>query len=343
MNILYGVQGTGNGHISRSREMVKALHALGHRVQVLISGRPRERLLALPEFGSYFTRNGLTFVTDRGKLRPLRTAMELNLRHFYSDIRGFDATPYDLVITDFEPLTARIARRANLPCIGIGHQYAFFYDIPLAGDNRVTRWVIKHFAFCDQPIGLHWHHFGHPILPPIVPPMDTEKPPGEEDTFLVYLPFESTDDIRNLLRPFYNRSFHIYGKTPDALDEGHLHFHPFSREGFLTDLMRCSGVICNAGFELPSEALQLGKKLLVRPLSGQLEQASNALAIEKLSLGSVMRELDCEIVQCWLEVPSGKRQRYPNVAGLIAEWIHSGRREDPKDLSRRVWRSVEAL
>ena len=340
MNILYGVQGTGNGHISRSREMVKALCALGHQVQVLVSGRPRELLPALPEFGSYLTRKGLTFVTNCGKLRPMRTALKLDLRKFFSDIRAFDPSPYDLVITDFEPLTARIARRTKLPCVGIGHQYAFFHDIPMVGDNTATRWIIKHFAFCDQPIGLHWHHFDHPILPPIVPPLDHKSTTVNEALILVYLPFESIDAIRNLLQPFNSNSFHIYGKTPHAVDEGPLHFRPFSREGFLTDLYRCNGVICNAGFELPSEALQLGKKLLLRPLNGQMEQESNALAFEKLRLGSVMQKLDSRAVEGWLTIPSVKLQHYPNVAEFVAEWIHSGRTENPKDLSHRVWQQV---
>jgi uncharacterized protein (TIGR00661 family) len=44
-------------------------------------------------------------------------------------------------------------------------------------------------------------------------------------------------------------------------------------------------VICGAGFELAGESLQLGKKLLVKPLKGQFEQLSNALALEKASTG----------------------------------------------------------
>ncbi len=173
----------------------------------------------------------------------------------------------------------------------------------MVGDNTATRWVIKHFAFCDQPIGLHWHHFGHPILPPIVPPLELESVTVKEELILVYLPFESVDAIRNLLRPFNSNSFHIYSKTPHAVDERHLHFLLFSRKGFLSDLHRCGGVICNAGFELPSEALQLGKKLLVRPLNGQLEQESNALVIQKLGLGSVMQKLDSRAVDTWLNIP----------------------------------------
>ena len=47
-------------------------------------------------------------------------------------------------------------------------------------------------------------------------------------------------------------------------------------EGFQQDLHRCEGVICSAGFELPSEAIQLGKKLLVQPVAGQMEQQQRA-------------------------------------------------------------------
>lgn len=46
------------------------------------------------------------------------------------------------------------------------------------------------------------------------------------------------------------------------------------------DLTDCSGVIANAGFARSSESLYLGKKLLVKPLEGQLEQESNGLALE---------------------------------------------------------------
>ncbi len=79
------------------------------------------------------------------------------------------------------------------------------------------------------------------------------------------------------------------------------------------------GTTCDAGFELPSKALQLGKKLLLRPLNGQMEQTSNALAIQELGLGSVMRKLDTKTVNRWLKMPSGRLQSYPDVAGSIAE------------------------
>jgi uncharacterized protein (TIGR00661 family) len=57
--------------------------------------------------------------------------------------------------------------------------------------------------------------------------------------------------------------------------------------------MKCR--ICperNAGFELASEAMFLGKKILVKPLAGQMEQLSNALVIDSLELGMVMKRLN---------------------------------------------------
>ena len=42
MNILYGVNATGNGHISRSRITISELKKRGHNVTVLFSGRKPE-------------------------------------------------------------------------------------------------------------------------------------------------------------------------------------------------------------------------------------------------------------------------------------------------------------
>ncbi|WP_275451435.1 glycosyltransferase family protein, partial [Photobacterium sanctipauli] len=60
MKILYGVQGTGNGHISRAREMARALASQGAEVDYLFSGRPADQYFDMEGFGDYQTRRGLT-------------------------------------------------------------------------------------------------------------------------------------------------------------------------------------------------------------------------------------------------------------------------------------------
>jgi uncharacterized protein (TIGR00661 family) len=337
MKILYGIQTTGNGHINRSREVIRELKSSGHEIQVVFSGRGHNRFMDIEEFEPFTIYPGLTFETHRGKLSPLKTAVNLNLWQYFQDIHSFDASGYELVITDFEPITARIAKRNNLPCIGLAHQYAFAYDIPIAESSPIEWLVIKNFAPAEFLVGLHFYHFDHPILPPIISCFDHSKTTTIENKILAYLPFEHIGDIISLLQPFKTHQFFIYHDLEKPDDFENLHLRPFSREGFLKDLKECAGIVSNAGFVLIAEALNLGKKILVKPLNGQMEQNSNALAISSLKLGMVMKSLDRDSVSKFLNAPGNLPLDYPNVASMIVRWIESGDWQDVQGLAREVW------
>jgi uncharacterized protein (TIGR00661 family) len=340
MKILYGIQTTGNGHLSRSREVIRELKKLGNNVEVLLSGREPAMPMELKEFEPYRTFKGLTFSTNRGRIKFFQTAFKLNFFQFYRDIASLDGCSYDLVITDFEPISARIARRQSIPSIGVGHQYAFIYDIPMDGGNPLARFVIKNFAPADYSVGLHWHHFNRPILPPIVPPKIGISHKKIGNKILVYLPFEQLKDILALLKPFCDYQFFIYHFPAQSKDSGNIHLRPFSRAGFLNDLIECNGVISNAGFELASEALYLGKKILVKPLAGQMEQLSNALAITCLKLGMVMTWLNKASVAQFLDRPAAAPIKFPNVARMIAEWVADGQWKDVEGLASMAWQQA---
>jgi uncharacterized protein (TIGR00661 family) len=340
MKILFGVQSTGNGHICRSKEIILRLKALGHEIDVVLSGRKPAMLQELDTFGAYRLFRGLTFSTHRGRLKFWRTLFGLNLFKFYRDIHTIDASGYDLVVTDFEPISARVAKTNQIPSIGIGHQYAFLYNIPVAGKDPVSDWILKRFAPVNIPMGLHWHHFNQPILPPIIPNHIKKKCDPSPRKILVYLPFEETDDIIRLLKGLMDYHFYIYGKSNLPADIDNFHFRPSSRSGFLNDLLDCGGVISNAGFELPSEVAYLGKKLLVKPLQGQMEQVSNAIALEKLGIGEVMSRLDPEKVKQWIDGPSQAALQYPDVAAKIAKFIDEGYSGDIGAFARKVWSEI---
>ena len=74
MRILYGVQGTGNGHIARARVMAKAF-ALKDNVEVdfVFSGREPSKYFDMEVFGSYRTLQGLTFFTENGAVNKWKT------------------------------------------------------------------------------------------------------------------------------------------------------------------------------------------------------------------------------------------------------------------------------
>lgn len=337
MKILYGVQGTGNGHTTRARIMAKAFATAGVDVDWVFSGRARDQFFDMEIFGDFQCYRGLTFATEHGKVRYLKTALTSNMLQLYRDIKHLNVEGYDFIINDFEPVSAWAAKRAGKPVIGISHQNAFFYDIPKADDNIFVSWFMRNFAPVNQPIGLHWHHFNQPILPPLVeqshyPNIATPK------HYLVYLPFAGLDDIVPQLRAFPDYDFFIYQPVAAAYDEGHIHVRPFSREGFQQDLHRCEGVICSAGFELPSEAIHLGKKILAQPVAGQMEQKSNAMALEQLHYGTAAKHFDVDTLRRWLPLaPPASPRHYPDVAQHLVDWLLHSRGENIAELQRRLW------
>ena len=103
---------------------------------------------------------------------------------------------------------------------------------------------------------------------------------------------------------------------------------PLNREAFVTDLIGCRGVIANTGFTFISEALHLGRKILTKPLTQQTEQESNALALRRLGLATVVRRLSAGAIATWAEQPDPPPANYPDVLAAVADWIHQGRWQD---------------
>lgn len=339
MRILYGVQATGNGHITRARVLLPALQAAGAQVDMLFSGRAPEQLFNMEAFGDYRVRRGLTFITQAGRIRRGRTLLENSLLQFRRDLGSLDLGGYDLVLSDFEPLTAWAARRQGIPSVGVAHQYAFHHPVPGVGRLPWLKAGVRLFAPVDQPIGLHWHHFNAPILPPMVEPV--AAPIAADAFILVYLPFESLEEIIYWLSAFSAYRFRVYCAIAEPKRIGSLALEPFSRDRFQQDLCACAGVIANAGFGLCSEAVQAGKKLLVKPLGHQQEQTSNAAVLQQMGLAEVMPDFDVTVIERWLTQASGVPKPWPDVASALASWLITGRKQPLTALSRELWQQVD--
>ena len=340
MRILYGVQGTGNGHIARARAMAHALQKRGVDVDFLFSGRAKDKFFSMEEFGDYLVYQGLTFVSHNGKLSYARTCLKNNVLAFWREVACLDLSNYDLILNDFEPVSAWAAKRQQKTVISISHQNAFRHAVPLRGANWLDKKIIEHFAPATHHIGLHWYHFEQPILPPIV---HTHSGPVASDDFvLVYLPFENLSDISELLLRFSSQTFVCY--HPEVIEAQQLEncqLLPLSFEGFQHHLHRCSGVIANGGFELPSEALTLGKKLLLKPLSGQFEQLSNVATLEDLGMATCMESLEASTVRQWLDEEPAESVNYPDVAQAITDWVLLGNWHCQESLTSNLWEKVD--
>ena len=337
MRILYGIQGTGNGHITRARTMSRALAKEGLEVDYLVSGRERDKLFNMEPFGDFRCLRGMTMVQTFGKVNYLKTAITNNFFTFFKEVKSLDLEPYDLVITDFEPVSAWAAKFAKKKSLGISHQYSFQYPIPTAGRNIASHMVMEYFAPASHKLGVHWHHFGHAILPPLIEPM-TYPVTHTEGRILVYLPFEDQDEVVKWLNTSTDTEFLFYCAIDDVSIRGNVKLCPLDRDAFQQELAQCGGVICNAGFGLMSESIQAGKKLLIKPVVGQMEQLSNAVAAKDLKLSDVLDQgFTREALNNWLAKPNRDPRPYPDVAKGIVSWIKEGMQKTEGELSQTLW------
>ncbi|MCL9781571.1 glycosyltransferase [Vibrio sp. S4M6] len=340
MKVLYGVQGTGNGHIARARVMHRALKEKGVEVDLLFSGREKDKYFSMDDFGDYQTCRGLTFVTENGKIDHIKTVAKNSAIQFSKEVKQLDLTKYDAVLNDFEPVSAWAAKRNKVPCIGISHQNAFRYHVPTRGVSWLDRQIIEYFAPSTCHIGLHWYHFDQPLLPPIIDTLCCSK--QSDDYLLIYLPFENLQQVMDLCHRFVTHKFVCY--HPDVTDThqvDNIELKPLNYTDFQQHLACCLGVIANGGFELPSEALVRGKKLLLKPLTGQFEQVSNADTLEALGLASTMEHLDAAKVRQWLDEENPESIHYPDVASPLVDWIISANWSNTESLSHQLWEQVD--
>ncbi|GGW84219.1 MJ1255/VC2487 family glycosyltransferase [Alteromonas halophila] len=340
MKLLYGVQGTGNGHIARARIMAAALsQRTDIDVDFVFTGRAPEKYFDMDVFGDYRTYTGLSFITRNGRVDRFDTLRQAKVMQLFRDIRQFDVSGYDLLINDFEPMTAWAAKRAGMPSISISHQAAFAYNVPKSGEGVLDRLLMTYFAPTDIQLGVHWFHFNQPIVPPFI----CDKPAAAPDKrhVLVYLPFEEVNAIQQMLEPLSDQQFQCFHPAINApLDCSHIHWQPTSKKGFQQALQHCSGVIANGGFELSSEALHLGKKLLIKPLHGQFEQLSNVLTLDKLNLCQTLFQLDTDIVEEWLVAPDNEAIQFPDNPDIMIDWLIRGNWQDTKSLCDALWKQV---
>jgi uncharacterized protein (TIGR00661 family) len=345
VRILYGVQGTGNGHLSRARAMARALARHPHiEVDWLFSGRLAEDYFDMDMFGDFRTCRGLSFVTRAGGVALAPTLGNLRPRQFLADLAQIDARSYDRVISDFEPLTAWAARRDGMNSIGIGHQYALVPGVPRSARNPIGSAVLAAYAPVTTKIGLHWHHFDCPIFPPIIDAGTTDAAnTADSHEVLVYLPFENPSEMIRMLQRFPATRFIMFGPGLMHGEQLNVSTRASSRSEFMTALAQCTHIICNSGFELISEALTHGKHILTRPLAGQAEQQSNARALAQLGYANTVRTLDPGVIAGFLgHRHKPVRMRYPDVAAALADWI-AGSDTSLEQLRQRLWRETRLI
>ena len=323
MRILYAIQGTGNGHLSRSMDIVPLLQKMGD-VDVLVSGTQGD--LSLP-FQVKYVLHGFGFVFGKkGGVDIWASFMKSRLRKFIHEINTLPIEDYDLVINDFEPVSAWACSLKNKPCIGLSHQAAVLVEKAPKPDetDMMGKLILKNYAPVTAQYGFHFAKFDTNIFTPVIRQQVRQQAISNKGHYTVYLPAYDDKRLVKRLTEFPDVQWDVFSKhNKKTFKHKNVSIQPIDNEKFIKRMAESAAVLCGGGFETPAEALFMKKKLLVIPMKTQYEQQLNAAALKQMGVPVVksLKPKHSEIILDWINNGKPIEVNYPDTTQKILDMV----------------------
>lgn len=323
MKILYAIQGTGNGHLSRSMDIVPILQKKGD-VDILVSGVQGDLTLPFPVKYQF---KGLSFIFGKtGGVDMYNTFVKLKSKRLYNEIKQLPIEEYDLVINDFEPVSAWACYAANKPCISLSHQAAVISSkSPKPSKfDPIGQMILRYYAPTTDQYGFHFERYGKNIFTPVIRQQIRTAQIADFGHYTVYLPAYDDERLLKSLLRFEDIQWQVFSKhNKEPIVEKNVRILPIQNDLFIKSLATSTGVICGAGFETPAEALFMGKKLLVVPMKGQYEQHCNAAALQQLGVPVIksLKKKHMPVIEEWLANNKRIEVDYPDITERIIDQL----------------------
>jgi len=325
MKILYAIQGTGNGHLSRARDIIPILKE-NHDIDILISGSQADVELS---YAVKFKYKGLGFIFgENGGIDLVKTYKKNHLKVLFSEINNLPVQDYDLVINDFEPVSAWACKLKGVNCISVSHQAAVLNKkVPKPKDiDLLGKAILKNYAPAKARYGFHFKAYDENIFTPVIRRQVREQVVKNMGHYTVYLPAYDDKRILKVLKQCDSVNWQVFSKHNKLLSgEKNVTIRPINNEAFIESMASSEGVLCGAGFETPAEALFMGKKLMVIPMKGQFEQHCNAAVLKEMGV-TVMKSLkldNVEKINTWLSSDTRVEVDFPDNTAVIINQILS--------------------
>lgn len=338
MKILYAIQGTGNGHLSRARDIIPILKQ-EHEVDILISGTQSDVELPFPV---KYKLNGLGFIFGKnGGVDIAQTYKKNNLKKFLSEINSLPVKSYDLVINDFEPVSAWACKQVSKKCIAISHQAAVLNKKAPQPKNVdiIGMTLLKKYAPAKAKYGFHFKAYDENIFTPVIRKQIREQATENQGHYTVYLPAYGDDRIIEVLKQCKMTRWQIFSKhNKEAIFGKYISIQPINNEAFIQSMAASEGVLCGAGFETPAEALFLKKKLMVIPMKGQYEQQCNAASLKEMGV-PVLKSLKLKHIgkiKDWIATAGRVEVDYPDQTAEIINKILAAHAPVPESEPRKA-------
>ena len=322
MKILYAIQGTGNGHVSRAREIVPHLQKYG-QLDILISGNQVD--VKLNQEVKYRL-HGFSFIFGKnGSVDHFKTWKNMNLLQFRKDMKRIPLHEYNLIVNDFEPVTAWACRCQKIETVSLSHQAAFkSKKVPRPKSiMSLGKKILNHYAPTTHHVGFHFDRYDDFIYTPVIRTEIRQMPTGHQGYYTVYLPAIHDKHLVKLLKEIPVK-WEIFSKhCKKAYQHHNVFVEPVNNEKFNASLASCEGLFTGGGFEGPAEALYLKKKLLVAPMRFQYEQQCNAYALKQFGLPVIYGSNKNweSIVRQFVENPQEHQFYFPNQTADIIDMV----------------------
>lgn len=323
MKILYAVQATGNGHISRAMELLPYLNEYGN-TDIFLSGDNSNLAFDVPV--KYRSKGLSLYYNCNGGLDYWKTTKAFQPSRLKKEIQELPVEKYDLVINDFEYITAAACAKKNIASVSFGHQASFQSpDTPRPLNKSITgEWILKNYAKASRYIGLHFQPYDNFICPPVIKKEILTADPKDKNYVTVYLPSWCEKQLFDLFSPLIGYSFQIFcGGIEHPKITDNIIFMPVNKTLFNRSFINCTGIITGAGFETPAEALHLRKKLLCIPIKGHYEQQCNAAALTEMGitcLKNIGDDFEEYFIQ-WIQSPQTVAVNYNNSSAKCIEFL----------------------
>ncbi len=316
LKILYGICGLGNGHTFRQLPIVEYFSRIS---KVMIFGHDNSYHFYASHFNDHpsvkvvevaipfyvGTNDGIDFGASAAS--PMNQKNIFNINCAALDLASKKLGKPDLVITDYESISAQYAYAHNVPLVTIDQQSKYLcgnFPKELHGFTFNDEIERLHIFFPKASARIACSFFNFPLRPKgdavhLFPPTIKDavlkiKRAPRQNSILVYISSarefgQTPEDVVSICSEQRDITFHVFfgegtPTLPMDLQHTNVNIYPHGDPIFDEILGQCSGIVSTAGHSLLSEAMYLGIPVYAIPIS-PYEQHMNAHIINQHGFG----------------------------------------------------------
>jgi len=274
IRVAYSCAGEGFGHAARLVALAPLLEERYEMYYFVPEGLKRFITGKLPRFTSYPLPH-FSFVKKEDRVQWFATFLKTipQLIHFGKEVETLEIMLQKLgiqaVLSDYDPYLAWAGKRAGIPVLQINHPGIISRTFPLNPFLWIPALVS---IFLEGPWTERIHvSFFHGDVGPLFRPSLFKHSLRDEGYILVNLKPAYREPVLRVLRGMKGIQYRVFPSKDGNFEEA---------------LAGCTAVLSSAGHQIISEALHLGKPILVIPQKGQYEQQLNARMLRKTNKGT---------------------------------------------------------